>query len=127
MKHDVSFKDFVGHLSGYGISQVIKDKTSPFLINERDALLEKELDSMKLRADTADFFKQAKDIGLDTAIISNLTQAYGKRLLSLLDDAKVPVDHIAFSYQVGAKKPERKIFQHIADAAKVEITEILMI
>lgn len=57
------------------------------------------------------------------ALCSNLAMPYGKIVSSLLP----PLDAYAWSYEVGAIKPEPKIYQSLIDQLACQASEILFI
>lgn len=85
--------------------------------------LEEELRSIELFEDALPAIEALRSAGIKVGICSNLAAPYGepiKRLLPLLDA-------YAFSFEIGAMKPEPKMYQAMIDCLGVNAHETWMI
>lgn len=62
-------------------------------------------------------------MGVRLALCSNLAMSYGRIVSSLLP----PLDAYAWSYEVGAIKPESQIYQHLIDQLGCHAKDVLFI
>lgn len=67
------------------------------------------------------FLEELKKLGIKLALCSNLAMPYGKVVSSLLPN----IDAYAWSYEVGAIKPEPKIYQSLIDQIACQASEVL--
>lgn len=86
-----------------------------------EADIELELKSITIKQDISDILKNAKALGLKTAIISNLAKEYGQA--SYLFD----VDLRVLSFEVGMLKPNLEMFQFVLEHFGLEAKDCLMI
>lgn len=85
--------------------------------------LEQEIQSIDLFKDTLAAIGALKSAGIKVGVCSNLAAPYGEPLKRLL-----PVlDAYAFSFEIGAMKPEPEMYQAILDHLGVEAHETWMI
>lgn len=86
--------------------------------------LEFELNTIELYDDTVPTLQILKEKGFKLALCSNLALPYGEQLRKLLPDF---FDIVAFSYEVGAIKPEPQIYDVIQAHFVCEFSEMLFI
>lgn len=94
------------------------------LLNEINDDLQFELNTIEFYEDTLPTIQKLKDCGFKIALCSNLAMPYGEQLKILLPDL---FDVVAFSYEVGAIKPEQQIYEVIQAHFGCEMSEILFI
>ncbi|BAH74209.1 haloacid dehalogenase-like hydrolase family protein [Solidesulfovibrio magneticus RS-1] len=113
MTRDVSLAEFAGEA---GLSR------------EETALLEaqvaKETDSVCLFPEVAQTLETLREHGVKIAVVSNLAQPYGASCLELLP---FEPDVRAFSYEVGARKPEVPIYRYAWERLGCAPEELLMV
>jgi len=113
MTRDASLVEFAGET---GLSQ------------EETALLEahvaEETDSMRLFPDAPRTLQALREHGLKIAVVSNLAKPYGAPFLKLLP---FEPDVCAFSYEVGARKPETLLYQYAWEGLGCTPEELLMV
>ena len=85
--------------------------------------LEAELQSITLYADTLSTLNQLSQAGFKIALCSNLAAPYGHVVYPLLPR----FDAYAWSYEVGAIKPEPQLYQHLIDQLGCTADEVLFI
>jgi HAD superfamily hydrolase (TIGR01549 family) len=85
--------------------------------------LDEELRSIALYEDTLSTLEELKKLGIKLALCSNLAMPYGKIVSSFLPS----LDAYAWSYEVGAIKPESKIYQSLIDQLGCQASEVLFI
>lgn len=73
------------------------------LLNEINADLQFELNTIELYEDTITMLQNLKDYGFKIALCSNLTMPYGDQLKRVLPNL---FDAVILSYEVGTIKPE---------------------
>lgn len=100
------------------------DRQVPSQVVEQLQLdLDLELKSICLYDDTLMTIEKLKAQGFKLAVCSNLATPYGEMAATLL-----PVfDAYAWSYEVGAIKPDPKIYQHIVDQLACQTEDVLFI
>lgn len=101
-------------------------------LQELRELLDNELASMQFYNDTIPTLLKLAARGYPLSIASNLAQPYGVELRNMIhQDATlrhiIDQQRSAFSYEVWSTKPDKPLFQHIADAHGVDLIDILMI
>lgn len=98
------------------------------LAQEEAALLEarvaEETDSMRLFPEVPQTLPALRRHGLKIAVVSNLAKPYGAPLLELLP---FEPDVCAFSYEVGARKPETLLYQYAWEGLGCAPDELLMV
>lgn len=95
----------------------------PQVVEQLQLDLGLELKSICLYDDTLMMLDKLKAQGFKLAVCSNLATPYGKVAATLL-----PVfDAYAWSYEVGAIKPDPKIYQHIVDQLACQAEDVLFI
>ena len=94
----------------------------PFL-QELKHDLDEELRSITLYEDTLSTLEELKKLGIKLALCSNLAMPYGKIVSSLLPN----IDAYAWSYEVGAIKPESQIYQYLIDQLECHAKDVLFI
>lgn len=93
------------------------------LLQELEQDLNDELQSIVLYEDTLSTLKELKELGFRLALCSNLAMPYGKVVSSLLPN----IDTYAWSYEVGAIKPESQIYQYLIDQLECRAKDVLFI
>lgn len=88
---------------------------------ERD--LETELASVRLFPDTLAVLQALAARGLKLGLCSNLAAPYAAPVLALLP----PLDAYAWSFEVGAIKPEPAIYAHVCRQLGCEPAQVLMV
>lgn len=94
------------------------------LLNEINDDLQCELNTIELYEDTIPTLQTLKNRGFKIALCSNLAMPYGEQLKILLPSL---FDVVIFSYEVGAIKPEKHIYEVIKTHFSCEMSEILFI
>ena len=94
------------------------------LLKEINNDLQLELSTIQLYEDTVPTLQILKENGFKIALCSNLAMPYGEQLRKLLPDF---FDTVAFSYEVGAIKPEQQIYEVIQSHFGCEFSEMLFI
>ncbi|WP_199027705.1 HAD family hydrolase [Ralstonia sp. ASV6] len=85
--------------------------------------LHTELGAIQLFPDTASTLLQLRGAGYRIGLCSNLAAPYGPPLRSLLPS----MDAYVLSYEVGAIKPDPRIYQHLVNALDCRPADILFI
>ena len=93
------------------------------LLKELKSDLNEELQSIVLYEDTLSTLEELKKLGFKLALCSNLAMPYGEVVSSLLPT----LDAYAWSYEVGAIKPEPQIYQYLIDQLGCHAKEVLFI
>ncbi len=93
------------------------------LLTELNNDLSYELQSIVLYEDTVSTLERLKQTGFKLALCSNLAMPYGKIVSSMLP----PFHAYALSYEVGAIKPDARIYQHLIDNLACQAGEVLFI
>ena len=93
------------------------------LLQELEHDLDEELQSIVLYEDTISTLEELKKLGFRLALCSNLAMPYGKVVSSFLPS----LDAYAWSYEVGAIKPESQIYQYLIDKLQCHAKDILFI
>lgn len=109
-----NLKDVVGK---WGIDQ-------PEVVAQIENLVDQEVESVQPFPEVIDTLMRLKKKGFGLAIVSNLSPPCAepiKRYFSLL------VDHFVFSFEVGAIKPEPKIFQVLCEKLETAPAEIVIV
>ncbi|EFL53144.1 HAD-superfamily hydrolase, subfamily IA, variant 1 [Solidesulfovibrio fructosivorans JJ]] len=98
------------------------------LPQEEKTLLEthvaEEVRSMRLFPEVSQTLQALRGHGLKIAVVSNLAKPYGAPFLELLPFAP---DARAFSYEVGARKPEAPIYRYAWEGLGCVPDELLMV
>lgn len=87
------------------------------------SILQQELSTMRQYPDTTSSIQALQNKWYKIALISNLWKAYWEKLDTILP----PIDMKWYSYEIWYQKPDKEIFQYIADAMWVQLVDILMI
>lgn len=105
----------LAHYWGYHISEN--------LLKSLESDLAEELASVSLYDDTLEMLARLKEKGFKLALCSNLAMPYGDVVFKQL-----PIlDAYAWSYEVGATKPNPKIYQHVLDELGCQAKDVLFI
>lgn len=86
--------------------------------------LESELKSIRIYPDMIATLRALQKNGLRLAICSNLAKPYAQPILSLLPFA---FDAYIWSFEVGAVKPDQRIYQSVCQSLNLRAEEILMV
>ena len=113
MTRDVSLAEFAGEV---GLSH----EEAAFL----EANVAEETDSMRLFPEVPQTLQALHGHGLKIAVVSNLAKPYGAPFLKLLP---FDLDACAFSYEVGARKPEASIYRDAWEGLGCAPGELLMV
>lgn len=89
-----------------------------------EADLAEELRSITVFDDVAPTLTALRDRGIKIALCSNLAAPYGPPVLDLLP---VKPDFCAWSYEVGAVKPQDAIYRYLCEGIDCRPDEVLMI
>lgn len=114
MAHDGDFKH---------ISELLGMSIPDDFLQHLNQLLDEEIRSIYLFDDTLASLEHLKKSGFKIALCSNLATPYGQAVIPMLPN----LDAYGWSYEIGAIKPEAKIYQHVADALNCPAQEILFI
>lgn len=93
-------------------------------IEETKNLIQQEVDSVKLYLEVIDALQVLKMRGFKLAVISNLASPYSEPIRSFFSTT---VDHIVLSYEVGAIKPDPKIFQVLCEKLETAPEQVVMV
>jgi HAD superfamily hydrolase (TIGR01549 family) len=93
-------------------------------LNQLEADLRAELASIQLFPEVAAALEAVSASGIKLAVASNLASPYAEPLLRLLP---IELDVYAWSFEVGALKPDPRIFQWTCEALGVEPADALMV
>ena len=99
-------------------------KAPPDNMAEIELKLHYELDSIQLYPDVLDVLDKLRADGFNIGVCSNLALPYGAPIKMLLGSR---VDHYTLSYEVGAVKPAKAIYQHVVDSFGLDPQEILFV
>lgn len=114
MSHAVSFEQVAARFD-----MILPDELLVALYSDLDA----ELQSISLYPDTLSTLDQLSQAGFKIALCSNLAAPYGKAVYPLLSG----FDAYAWSYEVGAIKPDPQIYQYLIDQLACTADEVLFI
>lgn len=92
-------------------------------ISRWEASLRQELDSIRLFPDSLEAIQVVQAEGLRVGLCSNLAAPYGSVVRTLLP----PLDVYALSCEVGAVKPDPRIYRSIVTAAQCRPEDVLFI
>ena len=101
------------------LGMTIPEELHRELLNDLDY----ELQSIVLYEDTLSTLEKLKQAGFKVAVCSNLAMPYGKAVYSMLPQ----LDAYAWSYEVGAIKPDKSIYQHVIDSLACSADKILFV
>jgi FMN phosphatase YigB (HAD superfamily) len=96
---------------------------SPADLRRMQLGLEEELHSIELFEDALPAIEELRSVGIKVGICSNLAAPYGEPVKRFLPT----VDAYAFSFEIGAIKPEPRMYQVTIDRLGVEAQETWMI
>ncbi len=91
------------------------------LLNEINADLQFELNSIELYEDTTSTLQKLKNQGFKIALCSNLAMPYGEYLKKILPNL---FDVVVFSYEVGTIKPEQQIYEKVRSQFSCEMSDM---
>jgi len=95
----------------------------PDVLAPIEADLLAELETISLYEDTTEVLRQLRTAGFRLGLCSNLAAPYGVAAKLLVPG----VDAYAMSYEVGALKPDVRIYRHVCSALGVDAGEVLFI
>lgn len=93
------------------------------LLQELNDDLFEDLENLTLYEDTLSTLNSLRDAGFKLALCSNLALPYGQKIFSMLPN----LDAYALSYQVGAIKPNPRIYQSLLDQIGCAVHEVLFV
>ena len=114
MSQAVSFEEFAARCA-----MTLPDELITTLYSD----LEAELQSITLYPDTTSTLNQLSQAGFKIALCSNLAAPYGEAIFPMLPQ----FDAYAWSYEVGAIKPDKQIYQYIIDSLECRAEEVLFV
>lgn len=94
------------------------------LLQEIEEDIDFELNTIELYTDTIAILLKLKDLGFKLALCSNLAKPYGEKLKAILPNS---FDAIFLSYEVGAIKPEKYIYEEILKTFSCQMCDVLFI
>lgn len=97
-------------------------ETDPLIVDQMLEAIEAEVQSVKPRLGMAAVWRHITEAGMRTAICSNLASPYGS-VLRRSFSSSVEV----LSYEVGAIKPEPKIYQAVLRGLETETDRVLFV
>lgn len=86
--------------------------------------LRQELDSIRLYPDAIPVIEALRARGIKVALCSNLTAEYAPPILRLLP---MRLDAYAWSFEAGAIKPDRRIYEYVCGALQCSPEQALMV
>jgi HAD superfamily hydrolase (TIGR01493 family) len=86
--------------------------------------LRKELESITLYPEVISTIHALQDQGIKIAVCSNLAAAYAAPITALLP---MPLNAYAWSFEVNALKPDKRIYEHVCKALACPPHQVLMI
>lgn len=93
-----------------------------FLQELNDDLFE-DLENLTLYEDTLLTLNRLRDSGFKLALCSNLALPYGEKIFSMIPN----LDAYALSYEIGAIKPDPRIYQSLLDQLNCRKDEVLFV
>lgn len=93
-------------------------------LDDLQQLLREELDSTMLYPEVPDVLQDLKEKGYLLAVVSNLAKPYAEPVKSLLAPY---IDEFIWSFEVGAVKPDRKIFAALCQRLGCLPMRVLMV
>jgi len=93
-------------------------------IAELEADLQSELSNIQLYPDVSATFVSLRSNGLKIGICSNLAAPYAPVVKKLMP---FELDAYAWSFEVGAVKPQKEIYQHVCALLKCRPSQVVMI
>ncbi|MCY1160532.1 HAD hydrolase, REG-2-like, family IA [compost metagenome] len=94
------------------------------LLQEIEQDIDFELNTIELYKDTIPTLRKLKSLGFQLALCSNLAKPYGEKLTAILPSS---FDAVFLSYEIGAIKPERHIYEAILKQFSCQMSEVLFI
>lgn len=94
------------------------------VVQEIEEGIATEIASMRLYPEVPALLETIGRRGLKWAVVSNLARPYAEPLLRLLPSAP---DVCAWSFALGCRKPEERIYQHACTALGVKPSSVLMV
>lgn len=114
MSMPFDFEELANHW-GYSLSDEI--------LKELEIDLSCDLQNLVLYEDTLQIMARLKQAGFKIALCSNLAKPYGDQVFSMLPG----LDAYIWSYQVGAIKPNPKIYEVVLEKVGCEAHEVLFV
>lgn len=99
----------------------------PILLKELERDLQTELASIRLFPDTVPCLSTLRARGYRIGLCSNLAQPYADPVLKLLDRSKAAPDSWAWSFDVGAVKPDPAIYADVCRSLHCAPTQTVMV
>ncbi|OTG65547.1 HAD family hydrolase [Acinetobacter silvestris] len=94
------------------------------LLQEIEEDIDFELNTIELYKDTIPTLRKLKSLGFQLALCSNLAKPYGDKLKAILPNS---FDAVFLSYEVGAIKPERHIYEVILKQFSCQMCDVLFV
>ena len=94
------------------------------LLQEIEEDIDFELNTIELYKDTIPILRKLKSLGFKLALCSNLAKPYGEKLKVILPSS---FDAVFLSYEVGAIKPEKHIYEEILKKFSCRMCDVLFI
>lgn len=105
------------------IGEFARDYDCQHLMRTMEKELQEELQSLRLFPDVAPALAQLRAAGRRVAVCSNLAHAYGDAVRSLLPNMAA----YAFSFELGTRKPQPQMYEHLCRLLRCQPKEILFI
>ncbi|OTG96022.1 hydrolase [Acinetobacter sp. ANC 4654] len=94
------------------------------LFQEIEEDIDFELNTIELYKDTIPTLQKLKSLGFKLALCSNLAKPYGEKLKAILPST---FDAVFLSYEVGAIKPEKHIYEAILKQFSCQMCDVLFV
>lgn len=89
-----------------------------------EEILEEELESIRAFPESRSVLLAVRQLGLKTAVASNLALPYAKPLFAQLEDL---LDISCLSFEMGVVKPDRLFYQKLCNELECQPHEVLMV
>lgn len=93
------------------------------LVPELYSMLEAQINGVGLYPDVPELLARLRETGWKIGLCSNLAMDFGPRVKELLPD----MDAYIFSFEVGAKKPEREIYAAVCKVMSCDAQDVFFI
>ncbi|OTG69281.1 hydrolase [Acinetobacter sp. ANC 4470] len=94
------------------------------LFQEIEEDIDFELNTIELYKDTIPTLRKLKSLGFKLVLCSNLAKPYGEKLKAILPSS---FDAVFLSYEVGAIKPEKHIYEVILKQFSCQMCDVLFV
>lgn len=116
-------KIMTSHLSLRDAASLFGIEVAQDVMGEIEGSLHAELAGIEAYADGLQAVQMLQDAGIKVAVCSNLALPYGAPVERLFPN----LDGYGFSFEVGAAKPDRKIYVATADQLSLDLNQCMMI